>query len=57
MFPYQLAHNEKVNWPEKVAEDCKGGRAKSTGPLVRFAFEGGPVLVGRDELSVPDEAR
>jgi hypothetical protein len=48
---------EKDNCPEKVADDWSGGNEKSIGPLVRFAFEGGPLLVGRDVLRVPDEAK
>lgn len=56
-FPNQLAHRENVNWPEKVADDESVGSAKSIGLLVRFAFEGGPLLVGRDVLRVPDDAK
>jgi hypothetical protein len=57
MFPNQLAHREKDNCPEKVADDWSGGNEKSIGPLVRLAFDGGPLLVGREELSIPDEPR
>jgi len=56
-FPNQLAQREKDNCPEKVADDWSGGSEKSPGPLVIFALEGGPLLVGRDELSAPDGAR
>jgi hypothetical protein len=57
LFPSQLAHIEKVNWPANVADDCSAGSVKSIGPLVRFAFEGDPLVVGRDELSMPEEVR
>jgi hypothetical protein len=55
VFTPHDTHKENVNCPENVADDCNGDSAKCAGPLVRFAFEGGPALVGGVELRFPAE--